>query len=174
MANPKRPLCRSSHLDRLWSPWRYTYITSGPPPEGCVFCNKAASGDDAANLVIARGEYNYVLLNLFPYTNGHILIVPYAHVAQLDELPEQTAAELMEMTRQAVRALRSVYRPEGFNCGMNLGASAGAGVAAHLHMHVLPRWTGDASFMTSICETRILPEELPSTWRRLREAWGTK
>jgi ATP adenylyltransferase len=171
-ANPASPPCRSGHLDRLWSPWRYTYITSGPPAEGCIFCNKAAGEDDAANLVIARGRHNYALLNLFPYTNGHILIAPYAHIAQLDELPEQTAAELMEMTRQAVRVLRAVYRPEGLNCGMNLGASAGAGVAAHLHMHVLPRWTGDASFMTSIGETRVLPEDLPTTWRRLREAWG--
>lgn len=161
-------------MDRLWSPWRYNYITGGPPQEGCVFCNKAAGGDDAANLVIARGQYNYALLNLFPYTNGHILIAPCAHVAQLDELPARTAAELMEMTRQAVRALRAVYKPEGLNCGMNLGASAGAGVAGHLHMHVLPRWTGDASFMTSIGETRVLPEELSVTWRRLREAWGAE
>lgn len=159
-------------MDRLWSPWRYQYITGGTPPGECIFCAKPASGDDEAQLIVARGRLTYALLNLYPYTNGHLLIAPYAHVAQLDELPADAAAELMEMTQQAVRALRAVYKPEGLNCGMNLGSCAGAGVAGHLHMHVLPRWTGDASFMTSIGETRVLPEELSTTWRRIREAWS--
>lgn len=158
-------------MDRLWTPWRYHYISSGPPPGGCIFCDKPANPDDAANFILARGRLNYALLNLYPYTNGHILIAPYAHLADLDELPADAATELMAMTQQAIRALKAVYRPEGINCGMNLGTCAGAGVAAHLHMHVLPRWSGDASFMTTIGETRVLPEELPVTWRRLREAW---
>lgn len=158
-------------MDRLWTPWRYRYITGGLPPGGCVFCEKPVDTDDSANFIIARGRLNYALLNLYPYTNGHIIIAPYAHVAELDLLPGDAAAELMAMTQQAVRALKAVYQPDGLNCGMNLGACAGAGVPGHLHMHVLPRWPGDASFMTSIGETRVLPEELPVTWQRLRAAW---
>lgn len=161
-------------MDHLWSPWRYRYITGGTPAGGCIFCLKAADGQDAENLVVARGRHNYALLNLYPYTNGHLLIAPYAHLAQLEDLPAEAAAELMAMTQDAVRALRAVYRPEGLNCGMNLGACAGAGVAGHLHMHVLPRWGGDASFMTTIGETRVLPEELPLTWQRLRDAWPSR
>lgn len=158
-------------MDHLWSPWRYRYITGGVPAGGCVFCVKGEGGEDEANLVVARGRYNYALLNLYPYTNGHLLIAPYAHVAELGELDGETAAEMMAMTQQAVRTLGAVYRAEGFNCGMNLGSCAGAGVAGHLHMHVLPRWPGDVSFMTSVGETRVLPEDLGTTWRRLREAW---
>lgn len=161
-------------MDHLWSPWRYRYITGGAPAGGCVFCLKAADGHDEENLVVARGRHNYALLNLYPYTNGHLLIAPYAHLAQLEDLPAKAAAELMAMTQDAVRALRAVYHPEGLNCGMNLGACAGAGVAGHLHMHVLPRWGGDVSFMTSIGETRVLPEELPVTWQRLRDAWPSR
>jgi ATP adenylyltransferase len=161
-------------VDHLWSPWRYRYITGGTPAGGCVFCLKAADGHDEENLVVFRGRHNYALLNLYPYTNGHLLIAPYAHLAHLEDLPAEAAAELMAMTQDAVRALRAVYRPEGINCGMNLGACAGAGVAGHLHMHVLPRWGGDASFMTTIGETRVLPEELPVTWQRLRDAWPSR
>lgn len=161
-------------MDHLWSPWRYRYITGGAPAGGCVFCLKAADGHDEENFVVARGRHNYALLNLYPYTNGHLLIAPYAHLAQLEDLPREAAAELMAITQDAVRALRAVYRPEGLNCGMNLGACAGAGVAGHLHMHVLPRWGGDVSFMTSIGETRVLPEELPVTWQRLRDAWPSR
>jgi ATP adenylyltransferase len=161
-------------VDHLWSPWRYRYITGGTPAGGCVFCLKAADGHDEENFVVFRGRHNYALLNLYPYTNGHLLIAPYAHLAHLEDLPAEAAAELMAMTQDAVRALRAVYRPEGINCGMNLGACAGAGVAGHLHMHVLPRWGGDASFMTTIGETRVLPEELPVTWQRLRDAWPSR
>lgn len=158
-------------MDHLWSPWRYGYVTSGPAPGGCIFCQKGEPGGDEANLLVARGAHNYALLNLYPYTNGHLLIAPYAHVADLEDLPPEAAAELMAMTQRAVRALKTAYRPQGINCGMNLGACAGAGVAGHLHMHVLPRWPGDVSFMTSIGETRVLPEDLAVTWQRLREAW---
>jgi ATP adenylyltransferase len=158
-------------VDHLWSPWRYRYITGGAPAGGCVFCLKGEPGNDQENLVLARGRFNYALLNLFPYTNGHLLIAPYEHAANLEDLPPETAAELMAMTQDAVRALRALYNPEGINCGMNLGACAGAGIAGHLHMHVLPRWFGDVSFMTTVGETRVLPEDLPRTWERLRAAW---
>lgn len=161
-------------MDHLWSPWRYRYISGGAPAGGCVFCLKGQPGNDQENLVLARGRFNFALLNLYPYTNGHLVIAPFEHVANLEDLPVETTAEMMAMTQDAVRALRAVYRPDGLNCGMNLGACAGAGIPGHLHMHVLPRWGGDVSFMTTIGETRVLPEELPTTWQRLRDAWPSR
>jgi ATP adenylyltransferase len=158
-------------MDRLFTPWRYSYISKDPAGEGCIFCEKAASSQDEENLVVHRGARNFILLNLFPYTNGHIMIAPYEHVASLEDAAEETAAEIMRLTRLAIVCLRRVYRPEGLNVGMNLGHCAGAGVAGHVHMHVLPRWTGDANFMTTTSETRVLPEDLPTTWRRLSEAF---
>ena len=157
-------------MDRLWTPWRYRYITHADPSEGCIFCVKAAQNEDAENYIVHRGKFNFVLLNLFPYTNGHIMIAPYAHIATLAATPQDALAEMMRLTRQAEVNLSAVYRPDGLNIGMNLGASAGAGVAGHIHMHVLPRWTGDANFMSTIGETRVLPEELPVTLRETREA----
>lgn len=157
-------------MDRLWSPWRYRYITKASPDDECVFCAKARDGDDKANLVIHRGQTNFLILNLFPYTNGHLMVAPYEHIANLDDLPEETSAEMMQLTRLAVKALREVYWPQGLNIGMNLGACAGAGIAGHAHMHVLPRWPGDANFMTTIGETRVLPEDLSITRDRLTAA----
>jgi ATP adenylyltransferase len=159
-------------MDRLWSPWRYSYIQSAGPSAGCIFCDKASSQQDQENLVLFRGKHNFALLNLFPYTNGHLMIAPYAHVDSLLGCDDDTLHELMRLTQKAEQALRQVYRPDGLNLGMNLGAAAGAGVAGHVHMHVLPRWTGDANFMTSVSETRVLPEDLNVTWRRLREAFA--
>jgi ATP adenylyltransferase len=135
-----------------------------------LFCSKAASSDDRANLVALRGEHNFILLNLYPYTSGHLMIAPYAHVASLQDSDPVALEEMMRLTRRADAALRQLYKPDGMNLGMNLGACAGAGVAGHIHMHVLPRWCGDASFMSTIGETRVLPEELSVTWERLREA----
>lgn len=159
-------------MDRLWSPWRYHYVSSVSPGDACIFCEKARENRDEDNLILYRGRLNYALLNLFPYTTGHLMITPYRHVAQLEDLSTEEAAELFELTRTAVRCLRSVYRPQGFNLGMNLGECAGAGIAGHLHMHVLPRWTGDANFMTTIAETRVMPEDLRETWRKLSAAFG--
>jgi ATP adenylyltransferase len=159
-------------MDRLWSPWRYRYVSRASPSDECVFCAKAAAGNDEENLILYRGRYNFSLLNLYPYTNGHLMVAPYAHIANLDELPEETTSEMMLITRAAVGHLRSVYQPQGINVGMNLGECAGAGIAGHLHMHALPRWTGDAGFMTTVGETRVMPEELPETWRRLRAAFA--
>ncbi len=161
-------------MDYLWSPWRYRYVSSGAPPSSeagaCLFCSKAASSDDRVNLVAFRGEHNFILLNLYPYTSGHLMIAPYAHVASLQDAAPVALEEMMNLARRADTALRQLYKPDGMNLGMNLGACAGAGVAGHIHMHVLPRWCGDASFMTTIGETRVLPEELSVTWERLRDA----
>jgi ATP adenylyltransferase len=131
-----------------------------------------SGNSDEEHLIVHRGDHNFVVLNRFPYTSGHLMVVPYRHVADLSGLDESMASELMALTRQSERHLRAVYRPDGLNLGMNIGESAGAGIAGHIHMHVLPRWTGDANFMTTIGRTRVLPEELPVTWRRLKEAFS--
>jgi len=160
-------------MDRLWTPWRYRYITHADPTDGCIFCIKAAENRDAENYIVYRGQLNFVLLNLFPYTNGHLMIAPYLHVATLAETPGEVLVEMMQLTQRAEANLRAAYQPHGFNLGMNIGASAGAGVAGHIHMHALPRWTGDANFMSTIGETRVLPEELPVTYGKLAKLpWG--
>jgi ATP adenylyltransferase len=132
----------------------------------------AAAGQDEEWLIVFRGAHSFVVLNRFPYTSGHLMVVPYRHAADLSGLDDAIASELMALTRASERHLRSVYRPDGLNLGMNIGESAGAGIAGHVHMHVLPRWTGDANFMTTIGQTRVLPEELAVTWRRLKEAFA--
>ena len=154
-------------MDRLWTPWRYQYISGAHSDDGCIFCIKAAEGKDAENYIVHRAKLNFVLLNLFPYTNGHLMIAPYQHVATLAETAADTLAEMMQLTQRAEVNLRTAYQPHGFNLGMNVGVSAGAGVAGHIHMHGLPRWTGDANFMSTIGETRVLPEELPATYQKL-------
>jgi ATP adenylyltransferase len=132
----------------------------------------AAAHRDEETLIVFRGHHNFVVLNRFPYTSGHLMVVPFRHVSDLSGLEEVAAIELMTLTRRAERHLRALYRPDGLNLGMNIGASAGAGVAGHIHMHILPRWFGDANFMTTVGETRILPEELHQTWRRVNEAFA--
>jgi ATP adenylyltransferase len=159
-------------LDYLWSPWRLQYLTAPKKPEECIFCAMAAADRDEETLIVFRGAHNFVVLNRFPYTSGHLMVVPYRHVADLAGLDETIASELMDLTRKAERHLRAAYRPDGLNLGMNIGESAGAGIAGHIHMHVLPRWTGDANFMTTIGQARILPEELQVSWRRLRDAFA--
>ena len=157
-------------MDHLWSPWRYRYVTktaSVPDKPSCVFCRIQASSDDNANLVIHRAERNFVVLNRYPYTSGHLMVVPYAHAASLNAVDGETASEMMRLTRQAEGILREVYTPKGVNIGMNIGECAGAGVAEHIHMHVLPRWPGDVNFMTAVAETRVLPEDLSVTFERL-------
>jgi ATP adenylyltransferase len=158
-------------MDHLWSPWRYQYIANTVPSEGCIFCLKSA-GEDRANLIVYRGELNFVVLNLYPYTSGHLMIASYAHIPTLEQADEETFAEMSRLTRKAERHLRAEYKAPGFNIGMNIGVCAGAGVAGHIHMHVLPRWPGDVSFMTTIGETRVLPEDLDTTWQRLRRAFN--
>lgn len=135
-----------------------------------MFCNKPNESDEEG-LILFRGQRNFVILNLFPYTTGHLMVVPYEHAAELDGLDPETTIEMMRLAQHAVSCLKRVYRPEGLNLGMNLGECAGAGIAEHLHMHVLPRWKGDANFMTTVGETRVMPEDLGDTWRRMREAF---
>ena len=159
-------------MDHLWSPWRYKYVTNASPHDVCIFCSRGAQNADEENLILHRGEHNFVLLNRYPYTNGHLMITPYAHIADFEALPEEAAREMTSLAQEAVRQLKAVYRPQGVNVGMNLGECAGAGIAGHLHLHVLPRWYGDVSFMTSIGETRVLPEELSETWKKLRGAFS--
>jgi len=159
-------------MDRLWSPWRYKYVSHASPDDVCIFCSKCAQNTDEENLILHRGKYNYVLLNLYPYTNGHLMVAPYAHIADFEDLPEETAREMMSLAQDAVRHLKSTYKPQGVNLGVNLGECAGAGIAGHLHMHVLPRWFGDANFMTTVAETRVLPEDLSETWRKLQGAFA--
>jgi ATP adenylyltransferase len=142
-------------------------------PSGCIFCRMAAEDRDEENLIVHRGKYNFVVLNRFPYTSGHIMVVPYAHADRLIGIEEAAAFELIGIARTAERLIREVYSPDGLNIGMNLGESAGAGIAGHIHMHVLPRWSGDSNFMTTVSETRILPEDLGVTWKRLSAAFAT-
>jgi len=159
-------------VDVLWSPWRYDYITSSGSARssGCVFCEILnGSASDEEKFILKRAEFNFVILNIYPYATGHLLVVPYAHIAQLNEIDKQTSDEMMDITKSSQRALGQVYQPEGFNLGMNLGTSAGAGVAGHLHMHVLPRWSGDVNFMTSVAQTRTIPEDLRTTYDKLRD-----
>jgi ATP adenylyltransferase len=160
-------------VDYLWSPWRYQYLTAAKTsPDLCVFCAMAAENRDEENLIVFRGNLNFVVLNRFPYTSGHLMVVPYLHASMLSEISPETADELIRLSQSAERHLRAIYRPDGLNLGMNIGESAGAGIAGHIHMHALPRWRGDSNFMTTIGETRVLPEDLSVTWRKLREAFS--
>ena len=155
-------------MDRLWSPWRYSYIANHSTDAACIFCTKPAENKDRENLIVFRGQWNFVILNAFPYTNGHVMIAPYEHVASLESADTATVEEMMRLTRDAERHIRSAYKPDGLNLGMNLGEAAGAGIAGHIHMHVLPRWRGDANFLSVIGETRVLPESLDSTYEKLK------
>jgi ATP adenylyltransferase len=158
-------------MDYLWTPWRYQYIVNTGQPAECVFCAAAKSPQDKDCLVVHRGAHNFVILNRFPYTSGHLMVVPYAHAATLEELGDETLVEMIRVARETEKRLRLVYHPEGMNLGMNIGKSAGAGIATHVHLHVLPRWTGDTNFMTAVGETRVLPEDLEVTWERMRRAF---
>ncbi|HET7186474.1 MAG TPA: HIT domain-containing protein [Terriglobales bacterium] len=155
-------------MDYLFTPWRYAYITSAGKTPGCVFC-EVVKRDDREALIVHRGEHCFIILNAFPYTSGHVMIVPYGHLDQLQKLPAAAAGEMMFLSQRVETALRAVYRPDGINLGMNIGAAAGAGVAGHIHMHVLPRWIADSNFVSVVGETRILPEDLGTTWERLKQ-----
>lgn len=154
-------------MERLWTPWRMTYI-GGSPAAGCIFCDKPAAGDDRAELILHRGERAFVMMNLFPYNTGHLMIAPYQHVARLPDLALEALAEMTALLPWCTGVLERVLRPDGFNVGMNLGAPAGAGVADHLHLHVVPRWVGDANFMPLLANTKVLPELIPVTYAKLR------
>jgi ATP adenylyltransferase len=158
-------------MDYVWSPWRYAYITGEEPqPGSCIFCDKPREKGDPANLIVHRGEHCFIILNAFPYTSGHVMVVPYQHADELQKLSSPAANEMMALSQRMEGILRTLYRPEGINLGMNIGKAAGAGIAGHIHMHILPRWTADANFISVIGETRVLPEALDVTYTRIKEA----
>jgi ATP adenylyltransferase len=166
---------------RLWAPWRLQYIKAARDQAGgqvsgsqeeCIFCSEPKLGDDAKALIPYRGERCYVIMNAFPYNNGHLMVAPYEHTGQLEALDEETALELMTLTQRSLRALTRAYEPEGFNLGINLGRIAGAGFEDHLHMHVVPRWAGDTNFMPVIADTRVLPQALEESYAAVRDAFG--
>lgn len=160
-------------LDRLWAGWRSTYIdgvVATPPADECLFCSLSLAPPDEAQLV-ARDETMFAVLNAYPYTSGHVMVAPLRHEADLDGLDVDEANALIAMTQHATTAVRTAYSPDGINVGMNLGRAAGAGIPGHLHVHVLPRWSGDTNFMTSVAEARVLPEPLATTLEKLRSAW---
>ena len=153
----------------LWAPWRLEYVQGGGDAEGCIFC--AAAAGEGRDLVVRRGERAYAVMNLYPYSNGHLMVAPYRHLAGPGDLDEVERAELWRLLDEAVRALTAAMSPDGFNAGINLGRVAGAGVEGHLHLHVVPRWNGDTNFMPVLADVRVIPEALVESARRLREAW---
>ena len=159
-------------MDYLWTPWRYQYISqaiAGKQPD-CIFCDAGARSDDEVTLVVHRGVSCFAILNRYPYTSGHLMIVPYAHVAELSLCEAATLTEMMRLAQRLEAALKALYEPDGMNFGMNLGRAAGAGITGHLHLHGLPRWIGDTNFMTVTGETRVHPEELSVTYERMKKA----
>jgi ATP adenylyltransferase len=161
-------------MDHLWSPWRYQYVTTAGQAQDCIFCTLPAENRDPENYIVYLGRLNFVILNRYPYTSGHLMVVPYEHAPLLAEVAEETLMEMILLARRAETHVRANYNPDGLNMGINIGRAAGAGVAGHIHMHVLPRWVADANFMTSVGETRVLPEDLDMTYAKLSRAWGQK
>jgi ATP adenylyltransferase len=157
-------------MDHLWTPWRYAYVTGADLISGCIFCDLPKQSDKQAHIV-HRGEHCFVILNTYPYTNGHVMVVPFAHLDELVKLPVEAAQEMIALTQRMEAVLRKLYVPDGINLGMNIGKAAGAGVAGHIHMHVLPRWVADANFLSVVGETRVLPETLDVTWERIKNAF---
>ena len=173
---PSRPSPWIRHLgfrrvasERIWAPWRLEYVkdASKDSEQACIFCAKPAEDDDEANLIVHRGERCFVILNLFPYTNGHLMITPYAHASSIADLDSETIAELMSLGQEAIRILDHAYAPHGYNVGFNQGRVAGAGVEHHIHMHVVPRWGGDTNFMPVLADTRVMPQTLEQTYEAL-------
>lgn len=161
-------------MEHLWAPWRMEFIERPRAgSEGCIFCDFPPLQEDERYYILHRGELGFIMLNAFPYNNGHLLIAPYRHGSELDELSRDERSELMDLTDLGCRALRDAYRPEGFNIGMNLGRVAGAGIPGHLHIHIVPRWNGDTNFMPVIGDTRVLPEALAQSSRRLKASLAT-
>ena len=157
-------------MNHIWSPWRMEYIESSKA-DGCIFCSAQAKEDSAENLIAFRGERAFVILNRYPYTSGHLMVVPFDHQPNLEELDLQTRSKIMELTIRSMSVLRNIYHPQAFNMGANIGEAAGAGVKSHVHIHIVPRWAGDTNFMSILGETRVLPEALDVTYQRVRQAF---
>ena len=158
-------------MSNLWSPWRMEYITNRSDSDECPFCLAISEDPGAGSLIIFRGEKSFVMLNRYPYTSGHLMVLPYQHVERLDELDQDTRGETMEYIQKACSVLEDVYHPEGFNIGLNLGEAAGAGLPKHLHWHIVPRWSGDTNFMTAVGGVRVIPEALEDAVKKIRTRW---
>lgn len=158
-------------MENLWSPWRMKYVTDNEKPGECIFCSYPKMKDGIDNLIVHRGDSAFVILNRYPYTSGHAMVVPYQHVASIEELTPAIRAEMMEMVNETLGVLRRVYQPEGFNVGINMGSAGGAGIAEHAHVHIVPRWAGDTNFMSTTSETRVIPEDLRVTYERIASEW---
>jgi len=158
-------------MKRLFSPWRKDYIDGPFKVAGCIFCNAMQKADGAENLIVHRGARAIVMLNLYPYTSGHTMVAPIAHQPSLEFLDPETRAEMMELVTQTMTVLKEVYSPQAFNMGANIGKAAGAGVPDHVHLHIVPRWNGDTNFMATVGETRVLPETIEETYKRIKQAW---
>jgi ATP adenylyltransferase len=158
-------------MNHIWAPWRMEYIESSKE-EGCVFCSAQEKDDSVENLIAFRGERAYVILNRYPYTSGHLMVVPFDHQPHLEELDTLTRAEMMELATRCMTVLRRIYHPEAFNMGANIGEAAGAGVKSHVHIHIVPRWGGDTNFMSTVGGTRVLPEALESTYERVKSGFS--
>ena len=159
-------------MKHIWSPWRMKYIMDHERSNNCVFCNASQQTNDADNLIVFRGQLAFVILNRYPYTSGHLMVVPYTHQPSIENVDAATRSEMIELTTQSMTILRSIYAPDGFNLGANIGEAAGAGVATHVHIHVVPRWAGDTNFMSAVSDIRVLPETLDDTYQRVRETWA--
>ncbi len=157
--------------ERLWAPWRMAYVGKGEPSSGCVFCEKPIEERDAENLLLHRGDTAFILMNAYPYNTGHLLIIPYRHVPDLRDLEPTELSEWMTLTQRALAALETALRPQAFNLGVNMGEAAGAGIADHLHLHIVPRWAGDTNFMPVVADTKVLPETLEQTFAKLKDAF---
>lgn len=162
---------RECAMHTLWSPWRMKYIMEPKKDQGCLFCNALQQPDNLENLILLRRKLAFVMLNRYPYNNGHMMVVPVNHQASICDLTDEARAEMMHLLAEAERVLQEVYHPSGFNVGANIGSAAGAGVPGHVHFHILPRWAGDTNFMSTVGETRVLPEELDQTYQRLQATW---
>ena len=158
----------------MWAPWRMSYVTGAGErrADGCVFCDLPARGDDAAAYILLRGRLAYVIMNRYPYNNGHVMVVPFAHVPSLTDLDDDAASELLALTRRSQEVVQQAMRPHGFNLGMNQGSAAGAGIEQHLHLHLVPRWVGDTNFMPAIGDTRVMPQHLDDTYALLRDGFA--
>lgn len=156
-------------MDRLWAPWRIGFILKGENKGDCFLCQYPKENNDEAHFILYRGERNFVILNAYPYNSGHLMVAPYRHIGKLDDMTDEEAREHFALVRLSVKLLNKVMQPMGFNTGMNLGRVAGAGIADHIHTHIVPRWQGDANFMPVISETKVLPESLPVTYRKLKD-----
>lgn len=163
-----------SGVKKLWAPWRLAYLKRQGKEDGCVFCKNPAqdSSKDKENLILYRGKFSYVIMNLYPYNNGHVMVVPYKHTGDFCDLNDDEMLEMMQLAQLTIRVFKRVFNPEGFNTGFNLGHAAGAGIREHIHFHVLPRWTGDTNFMPVLGETRVISEHISDTYDQLKEAFG--